>query len=118
MSGILPGEQALDVLGGDVDLEVHRVARALVPERGDLLRVRDDGDGEAVVGGLDDGEADAVDGDGPLLHDVPEEVAVAPDAQVWCTGDDGADAVDVALHQVAPEPITEAHRALEVHAVS
>ena len=51
MSGILPGEQALDVLGRDVDLEVHQVAGALVAEGGDLRGVGDDGDGEAVVAG-------------------------------------------------------------------
>ena len=42
-------EQALDVLGDHVDLEVDRVARALVPERRDLGGVRDHGDGEPVV---------------------------------------------------------------------
>ena len=49
-SVILPGEEAFDVLGGDVDLEVDAVARALAAERGDRGGVRDDGDGEAVVG--------------------------------------------------------------------
>ena len=75
-------QQALDVLGDDVDLEVHGVARALAAEGGDLGGVRDDGDGEAVVGGVDDGEADAVDGDRALLHDVAEQSAGMRDAQV------------------------------------
>src|SRR3546814_3829200 len=62
MSDILPGEQSLHVLGGDVDLEIHKVADTLVTERRDLGGVRDDGHREAVVGGVHDGEADPVDG--------------------------------------------------------
>ena len=46
---ILPGEEAFDVLGGDVDLEVDAVAGLAAAERGDRRGVRDDGDGEVVV---------------------------------------------------------------------
>src|SRR5688572_19925161 len=118
MSGILPGEQSLDVLGRDVDLEVHTVARALVPEGGDLRRVRDDRDGEVVVARLDDGEADAVDGDRALLHHVAEELAIRAHAQVGGSVDDLADRVDVPLDEVAAQAIAQADRALEVHAMA
>ena len=43
-------EQALDVLGEDVDLDVHLVARAERAERRHRARVRDERDRERVVG--------------------------------------------------------------------
>ena len=62
------GEQALDVLGDDVDLEVDGVADALVAQRGQAERGGDQRDGEASWSSTaDDGEGDAVDGDRALL---------------------------------------------------
>ena len=76
-------------------------------ERGDLGRVRDDGHGEPVVGHVDHGEADAVDGDRALLDDV----AGVGGVRIGRSGrglDDLADAVDVALHEVAAEAVRQA----------
>src|SRR3546814_10651615 len=92
MSDILPGEQSLHVLGGDVDLEVHKVADTLVTERRDLGGVRDDGHREAVVGGVHDGEADPVDGDRALPHNAAEQVLGHPDEPAGGGLDDAADA--------------------------
>ena len=116
--GCVPFQEGLDVLGHDVELDVDRVARALVPERGDLGGVGDDGDGEAVVVDGGHGEAHAVDGDRALLHHVAEEVGGDGDAQVGRGVDDDADRVDVALDEVAAEPVAEPHRALEVDRVA
>ena len=111
-------EQALDVLGDDVDLEVHEVAGALVAEGRDLRGVRDDGDGEAVVAAVDDGQADAVDGDRALLDDVAQQAGrrgtrrsgaastISPTPSTWpCT-------------RWPPRRSLEADRALEVHGVA
>src|SRR4051812_34080160 len=77
MSGeTLPFEEALDVLGGDVHLEVDEIADALLSERGDGRGVRDDGNREPVLEEIDDGEAHTVDGDRALLDDVAQEVGV------------------------------------------
>ena len=51
--------------------------RALVPERRDRRGVGDDGDAEGVVVEIEDGEADAVDGDRALLDAVAHELASA-----------------------------------------
>ena len=72
-------------------------------------RLGDQADGEAVVARLDDGEADAVDGDRALVDDVAGEVGGQRDLDdlpVLARGaaSDRPDAVDVALHDVAAEP--------------
>src|SRR5687768_4664780 len=66
ISGVLPGQQALNVFHGDVDFEIDGVAGTLPPERRDRGGVRDDGHGEAVLEDVDHREADAVDGDRSL----------------------------------------------------
>src|SRR6266852_3689320 len=60
--------QALDVLGHQVDLQVHRGARTLDPESGHGSRVGDQGELEGRVVDPGHGEADTVDGDRALLH--------------------------------------------------
>src|SRR5687767_4124717 len=71
-----PLQKPLDVLGGDVDLEVHAGARPLQPERRDVAGVRDDRHREPVVERVDDSEADAVDRDRPLDDDVAHQLAI------------------------------------------
>src|SRR5215207_3647592 len=67
---LVPREQALDVLHGHVDLEVHPVTGASVAERRDLLGVRDHRHREPVVEHVHHREAHAVDRDGALLEHV------------------------------------------------
>jgi hypothetical protein len=112
------GEQPLDVLGQDVDLEVDPVSGLLDAEGGQLQRGGDEADGEVGVAGLDDGEADAVDGDGALLHDVLGELLREPDPHRPALGPlfDGAGAVDMALDEVPVEPAAQLHGALQVDA--
>src|SRR4051812_7294 len=74
-------EQALDVLGDHVDLEVDTVPHTLATQGGNGRGVGDHGDGEAVVGRLDDGETAAVDRDRPLLDDVAQQIGRHPDPQ-------------------------------------
>ena len=83
-------------------------------------RVRDQRDGEAGVVERRDGERRAVDGDRALLDAVAEHVRrrVEPDpAPVALRLDraDAADAVDVALHDVAAERLARPERRLDVH---
>jgi hypothetical protein len=54
-------QQAGDVAGEQVDLEVDRVADGALAEGGDGEGVRDEADGEAGVVDVVDREADAVD---------------------------------------------------------
>ena len=71
-----------------------------------------------------DREADAVDGDRALLDDVAQHRRRRRDLdQRGTVGErlapgDGADAVDVALHEMAAEPVGEPQRALEVDRVA
>ena len=53
----------LDVFGRDVDFDVHGGSLPLRRQRGHRFSVRNDGDGEAVIEGGDDRQADPVDGD-------------------------------------------------------
>src|SRR3954447_11898456 len=120
MSGpTLPFEETLDVLRREVHLEVDEVTHALVSEGGDLRGVRDQCDGEAVPEEVHDGEAHAVHRDRALLDDVAEKVGLVHlHLQVGRGHDDLAGAVDVALHEVAPEPVGEADRSFEVDRVA
>ena len=60
----------------------------------------------------------------PLSHDVAQDLGGRGDLDrdravgLRRAGADGADRVDVALHEVAAEPVGEPHRAFEVHAVA
>ena len=119
-------EQLLGVLGDHVDLEVDPGAGLLDAERGLRERRRDERDGEVgllAVGDGADGEADAVDRDRALLDDVAREVGRQRDAHqlpVLAGGalQDGAGAVDVALHDVSAEAAVGDHRALQVDPVA
>ena len=79
--------------------------------------VRDHRHGEPVVQHVDHGEADAVDRDRALLDDVAQQVARHPDPEVGDGLDDVADAVDVALHDVAAEAVLRPDRPFEVDPV-
>src|SRR5882724_6609369 len=115
--------QALDVLGHQVDLQVHRGARTLDPESGHGSRVGDQGELEGRVVDPGHGETDTVDGDRALLHHVAEDGVPRrhhhPGGTVGQVDPFGdlADAVDVTLDDVAAEPVGEADGPLEVHAV-
>ena len=81
--------------------------------------------GSGLVGRADgaDGQRDAVDGDRALLDDVAGELGRQRDAHdlpvlAGRAGEDAADAVDVALHEVAAEAGVRGDRALEVDAAS
>src|SRR4029450_6277254 len=78
---IAASQHLLDVLGDDVDLEVHRIADVLGAEDGQLERGGDQADAEAVAGDLHDGERDAVDGDRALLDDVSGQLGRQREAQ-------------------------------------
>ena len=112
-------EQPFDVLREDVHLEVDRVAGLLDAERGQREGGGDEADGEVVGGRVDDGQADAVDRDRALLHDVAgqsvgqgdlDDLPVLGDPAL----DDVAGAVDVPLDDVPAEPAAERHGALQV----
>ena len=77
-----------------------------------------------VVAGLDDGEADAVDGDRALVDEVAAElrsgsaISTTSQCSLGVRRDDRADAVDVALDDVAAEPLVGGDGALEVDPVA
>ena len=113
--------QALDVLGEHVDLEVDLVARLERAERRHFERVRDQRDLERVVVERGDGERDAVDGDRALLDAVAQDLRGRPRPSTTPSPSDStadaADAVDVALDEVAAERLARAQRGLEVDLV-
>src|SRR6185503_9648300 len=102
-------EEAFDVLGDHVGLQVDAVAGVAHAERGDREGVWDQRDAELGVVDGGDREAHAVDGDGALLDQVTREVGGCPHGDaggaVGLRFDlhDLADAVDVAEHQVATQ---------------
>src|SRR4051812_13705333 len=112
-------QHLLDVLGDHVDLEVDGVADGFGTEDGELERGRDEPDAERVGGDLHDGQRDAVDGDRALLHHVAGQLGRQREAQHLplvggLAGDDRADPVDVALHEVPAEPGADGRGALQV----
>src|SRR2546423_3984354 len=114
------GEQALDVLRQDVDLEVDGGARTQLGERGRGERVRDERDLDAPVVEGGDGQRDALDGDRALLDAVAEELGRRLDAQADAVALGvrplpGPDAVHVALDVVAAERLAGPERRLDVH---
>src|SRR6185437_7366269 len=112
-------DELFHVLGDHVDLEVYLGAGLLDAERGALERLGDEADLEPVVADGGDREADAVDGDGALVHDVPGQARGQADPDdlpvlLGVTADHGAGAVGVPLDEMAAEPVLEADRALQV----
>src|SRR5436309_2509011 len=111
--------QLLHVLGQHVNLQVDRGSRPGRAERRALERLGDQRDREPVLADVGDGQRHAVDGDRALLHHVAQQPGVGVD-------DDNAgepllpglahdpQAVDVALHDVAAEPVGGPQRQLEV----
>src|SRR4051794_5075914 len=67
-------QQSFDVLGDQIDFKVHTFACLPATQGGDLGGVRDDRDGEPVVGDRDDRQRAPVDRDGALLDDVAPQV--------------------------------------------
>ncbi len=76
----------------------------------------DDGHREAVVVDVDDGEADPVDRDRPLLHQVAG--VGRQHGELGGGGGDLTHGVDVALHQVATQPVADPQWPLQVHRVA
>src|SRR4051794_30772551 len=113
------GNQFLHVLGQDVDLEIDGSPLPRRAERRALEGLRDQRDREPVVADLRDGQRDPVDGDRALLHHVAQQRRLRVDghdpreALVADLAHD-AEAVDVALHDVAAEAVGGAQRQLEV----
>src|SRR3954447_22748353 len=115
----LVGKEPLHILGKDVNLEVDRASGLRLPQRRPLQRLGDERDGEPVVADLGHRERDAVDGDRALLHHIAQQRRVGVDRHdpreaLLPDPADDPEAVDVALHDVAAEPIGGAQRQLEV----
>ena len=112
--------QPLDVLREDVDLEVDRVAGLERAERRHLERVRDERDREASVVERRDGERCAR---RPRSSPSRRSSGLSPagrrtTSQLAARSREAADAVDVALDDVAAERVARAERRLDVHLVA
>src|SRR4051794_36428154 len=113
------GNQFLHVLGQDVDLEIDGSPLPRRAERRALEGLRDQGHREPVVADLRDGQRDPVDGDRALRHDVAQQRRLGVDGHdsreaLLADLAHDAEAVDVALHDVAAEAVGGAQRQLEV----
>src|SRR4051794_36211836 len=113
------GNELLHVFGEDVHLEIDGSPLLRPTERRALQRLGDQRRREPVVAEVGDGERDAVDGDRALLDDVAQQRRLGVD------DDDAREAllahlahhaepVDVALHDVAAQPVGGTQRELEV----
>src|SRR5690606_15245431 len=101
-------QQALQVAGQQVDLQVYPTPRAVVGHDGLGQGVRDDGQLELGAIHRVHRQAGAIDGDRALEGDVLGQVTRRADAELHGTGvvlalDDLADTVDMAADQVAAE---------------
>lgn len=101
-----------------IHLDVDDGTGPLDPECRHVGRVWDDGNPEGVVGEVERGEADAIDGDRPLLDEEVHVFGGNPHTQVWCRVDDVADTIDVAQHDVPTQTVAEGHRSLEVDPIT
>src|SRR4051794_4947389 len=113
------GNELLHVFREHVNLQVDRGPRLGAAQRRPLQRLGDQRDREPVVADVRDRERDAVDGDRALLHHVAQQLHAGvddDDASEPLLPDlaDDPEAVDVALHDVAAEPVGGAQRQLEV----
>src|ERR1019366_5556600 len=63
-----------DILREQIDFEIDRVADPFEAERGDVHRVWNQRDAEAIRQNIDKREADAIDGDGALTDHLPSKV--------------------------------------------
>src|SRR3954454_13089900 len=112
-------DEFLHVLGEHVDLQVDRGARRGFAEGRALQRLGYQRDREPVLADVRDGERHAVDRDRALLHHVAQQPGLGVDdddpGEPLLPGlADDPEAVDVALHDVAAEPVGGAQRELEV----
>ena len=86
------------------------IARAFEAERGHFQRVRDQGDGEAAVADIEDGEADAVERDRTFLDQVAglgggNLESVEARIAFGFNRDDAPDAINVAADQMAADQL-------------
>src|SRR3954453_1079175 len=115
----LVGNELLQVLGENVDLEVDGSPLPRPAERRPLQRLRDQRDREPVVADVRDRERDAVDRDRALLDDVAQQRRLGVDDDdareaLLARLADHAEPVDVALDDVAAEAVGGPQRQLEV----
>src|SRR5438067_13074124 len=113
-------EHPLDVARDHVDLEIHARSGAELAERGRGERVRDHVHFETGAVDRVHREAHAVDADRALAREVARQRRGRFDHQPRACAEvverlHHADAVDVAAHEVAAEPVRKAQRLLQVH---
>src|SRR5574340_234423 len=104
---------ALDIARDEVDFEIDRLARSEQAQGGDLHRVRNEVDGEVALLDAIHRQAYAIDRDRPLARDVFGQRRGGADHQLVALARRGeaqhfADAVHVAGHEVAAEPVRQA----------
>src|SRR5690606_26617005 len=116
-------QDPVHVAGDLVDFEIDARPGRESPERGHFHRMRDEVDGDdrpvGFVANPVDRQADAVHGDGALVGEEARELAGHPDLEETGFPDrleahHFADAVDMAGHEMAAEPIGQGHRLLEI----
>src|SRR5262245_27456635 len=113
-------DQILHVLGQDVELQVHSIARLCRLQVRILERVRNNCDRKSS-GTLDgcDCQADAVDCNGSLFNNIAGFGGGMLDLEIPCVAftveaPDTPNAIHVALHDVAAETRIGSHRPLEI----
>ncbi len=116
-------EEALNVLGEDVNLEVDGIAGGKLSEGRGLERVWDQGSRDGLAIHRGDGQGHAVEADRSLLNAVAGKVRRHPEAQVRTVpvrleAEDLADAVDMALDEVTAESGGRQKGSLEVYLCS
>src|SRR5688572_15800595 len=122
-SGSSSSARTEEPLNEHVAFDVHTVALLFRREARDREGVRDDRAGEAAAAKLRDRERDAVERHATLRHHPREQAGGRLDLEPAVVaapleGADGPGPVDVALDEVAVDPVLEPHRALVVDEVA
>jgi hypothetical protein len=111
-------DETFDVFGQHIHFEIDATALGSMSESGDVGSVRDDRDTKRVLGDVEGGEADPIDRDRSLFHQIAHQVSGDPNDQIGSGIDDFAHCVDVSENHVSSETVSESHGSLEVHAIA
>ena len=114
------GQQLFHIFSDDIRLQVHQVPLPALSQDGLGGRVGDDGDGKAPFRHRRHSEADAVDGDGALLHHIAQNLGrglhrVPHGGVVPADAGDLSHPVHMASHDVPAEAAVGRHGPLQVH---
>src|SRR5207302_6753228 len=114
------GEQSLDVLGQNVELDIHQIARLSAIKVGIALRVRDDPYEKAFRKDISNGETDSIESDRTFAGHILCKLGRQRDFQskvcaFLVEGNNAGHAIDVTLHEMSAQPSLGRQSALQIY---